>query len=455
MSDAFDTWARVREELRAAVDEGAFELWLAPLEPRLVDGPRLVLAAPDAKRRWVADRFGRILARCAESVLGPEASVEIVGASDAPVEAAPEHPGLDPLGRPEFNPKLTFDQFVIGDANRLAHAAALAVAELPGTAYNPLFVYGPPGVGKTHLLQSIANYLTAYGPGLRVRYTTAERFTNEFVDAVRTRDVDRFKGSYRHNDVLLIDDVQFLESKAKTEEEFFHTFNALYDAGAQIVLTSDRLPRDLNALADRLRERFESGLVTDIRSPDRAMRLAILRKRAQHDGLVLAPDVLEAIAARITDNVRLLEGALIRVVAYGSLTRRELSAGLADEVLAGLYPSAPRAGERGAAGGDRVPRVVTIERIQHAVCDRFGITHDELLSTSRAARLAWPRQVAMYLAREQTEASLPAIGAAFGGRNHTTVLHAVRRTEQRIAGDHEAFDAVHALTRLLRADSSG
>ena len=452
MPDAFDTWTRVREELRGAVDEGAFELWLAPLEPRLVEGPRLVLAAPDAKRRWVADRFARVLARCAESVLGPEASVEIIGASDAPAEtAAAEHPGLDPLGRPEFNPKLTFDQFVIGDANRLAHAAALAVAELPGTAYNPLFVYGPPGVGKTHLLQSIANYLTAYGPGLRVRYTTAERFTNEFVDAVRTRDIDRFKGSYRHNDVLLIDDVQFLESKAKTEEEFFHTFNALYDAGAQIVLTSDRLPRDLNALADRLRERFESGLVTDIRSPDSAMRLGILRKRAQHDGLVLAPDVLDAIAARITDNVRLLEGALIRVVAYASLTRRELSAALAEEVLAGLYPNAPRAGEGAAA----VPRALTIDRIQHAVCDRFGITHEELLSTSRAARLAWPRQVAMYLAREQTEASLPAIGAAFGGRNHTTVMHAVRRTEQRIAGDREAFDAVHALTRLLRADTSG
>ena len=448
-TDAFDTWTRVREQLRGAVDEGAFELWLAPLEPRSLEGSRLVLAAPDAKRRWIADRFARILARSAQEVLGPQATVEILGASEA---ATPAESGLDPRGRPELNPKLTFDQFVIGDANRLAHAAALAVAELPGTAYNPLFVYGPPGVGKTHLLQSIANYLGAYGPGLRVRYTTAERFTNEFVDAVRTRDVDRYKGSYRGNDVLLIDDVQFLESKAKTEEEFFHTFNALYDAGAQIVLTSDRLPRDLNALADRLRERFESGLVTDIRSPDRAMRLGILRKRAQHDGLVLGPEVLDTIAGRITDNVRLLEGALIRVVAYASLTRRPLSAELADEVLAGLYPNARRVGESGVSGP---PRAVTIERIQLAVCERFGITHEELLSASRAARLTWPRQLAMYLAREQTEASLPAIGAAFGGRNHTTVMHAVRRTQQRIASDREAFDAVHALTSHLRADTSG
>ena len=452
MPDAFDTWTRVREDLRRAVDEGAFELWLAPLEPRLVEGARLVLAAPDAKRRWVADRFARVLQRSAEAVLGPEATVEVVGASDDPPPAPGAGPGLDPRGRPELNPKLTFDQFVIGDANRLAHAAALAVAELPGTAYNPLFVYGPPGVGKTHLLQSIANYLEAYGPGLRVRYTTAERFTNEFVDALRTRDVERFKGAYRANDVLLIDDVQFLESKAKTEEEFFHTFNALYDAGAQIVLTSDRLPRDLASLADRLRERFEAGLVTDIRAPDRAMRLGILRKRAQHDGIVLpTPDVLEAIAGRITDNVRLLEGALIRVVAYASLTRRELSAELADEVLAGLYPNAPRAGD----GVGPLPRALTIERIQAAVCERFGITRDELLSTSRAARLAWPRQVAMYLAREQTEASLPAIGAAFGGRNHTTVMHAVRRTEQRIADDREAYEAVRALTALVRADTSG
>jgi chromosomal replication initiator protein len=441
--DAADTWSRVQGELRRAVEPAAYDLWLAALRLRALDGERLVVEAPDDKRRWVADRFARVLQTCAAVVLGPDATVDVVPASAA--AAGPPDAGLDEHGRPELNPKLTFDQFVIGDANRLAHAAALAVAELPGTAYNPLFIYGPPGVGKTHLLHSIANYLGAYEPGLRVRYTTAERFTNDFLAAIQARDVERFKGKWRRNDVLLIDDVQFLERKAKTEEEFFHTFNALYDAGAQLVLTSDSPPRDLVALEDRLRERFESGLVTDIGAPCHAMRVAILRKRAQHDQLhVPDDDVLAAIAGRMLDNVRALEGALIRVVAFASLTRRPLTPALADEVLANLYPSSPRPGTRAPAP--------TIERIQATVCDHFGLDRDELLSASRTARVAWPRQVAMYLAREHTEASLPAIGAAFGGRNHTTVLHAVKRTEQRIADDTDAYEAIQAVTARLRAD---
>jgi chromosomal replication initiator protein len=447
--DTAETWSRIQSELRRAVDGAAYELWLAPLTPREIDGAVLVLAAPDERRRWVADRFGRVLQTCAAVVLGPEAVVEVVAASD---EAAPVagDSGLDEHGRPGLNPKLTFDQFVIGDANRLAHAAALAVAELPGTAYNPLFIYGPPGVGKTHLLQSIANYLIAYGPGLRVRYSTAERFTNEFVAAAQTRDMERFKGRYRANDVLLVDDVQFLESKTRTEEEFFHTFNALQDAGAQLVLSSDRLPRDMGKLEDRLRERFEAGLVTDIAPPDLQMRVAILRKRADHDGLdIRDPGVLVAIAERITQNVRLLEGALIRVVAYASLTRQPLTASAAEDVLDSLYPRA----SPGPGTSRKAP--LTIVDVQDAVCERFGITREELLSASRTARLAWPRQVAMYLAREHTSETLPAIGAAFGGRNHTTVMHAVRRTEERMSSDGEAYEAVRDLTARLRADRDG
>ncbi len=454
--EAADTWSRVQAELQRAVEPASYDLWLAPLRLRAVDGTRLVVEAPDDRRRWIAGRFARVLRSAATTVLGPDATVAVVGSSSpdtgaaspsptSPRAAAPAEPGLDDLDRPELNPKLTFDQFVIGDGNRLAHAAALAVAELPGTAYNPLFVYGPPGVGKTHLLQSIANYLVAYEPAMRVRYTTAERFTNEFLQAIQTRDVERFKGRWRTNDVLLIDDVQFLESKAKTEEEFFHTFNALYDAGAQVVLTSDSPPRDLQALEDRLRERFESGLVTDITAPCHATRVAILRKRAHHDGIEMPDDaVLDAIAGRLLDNVRALEGALIRVVAYASLTRRTLTADLADEVLANLYPSTPRPGTRAQAP--------TIERIQEAVCDHFGLRRDELLSGSRAARVAWPRQVAMYLSREHTQASLPAIGAAFGGRNHTTVMHAVKRAEQRMAAEGDAYEAIQAVTARLRAD---
>ena len=438
---AADTWSRVQGELRRAVDPAAYSAYLEPLSLRGIDGDVLVLEAPDDQRRWIADRFARVLQTCAAAVMGPDATVDVRAASSGPPGERPAAGGEE-LG---LNPKLTFDQFVIGDGNRLAHAAALAVAELPGTAYNPLFIYGPPGVGKTHLLQSIANYLVAYEPAMRVRYTTAERFTNEFLAAIQTRDVERFKGTWRGNDVLLIDDVQFLERKAKTEEEFFHTFNALYDAGAQVVLTSDSPPRDLAALEDRLRERFEAGLVTDISAPSHAVRVAILRKRAQYDDLAMPDDaVLDVIAGRMLDNVRALEGALIRVVAYASLTRRPVTTDLAEQVLAGLYPSAPQPGTRAAAP--------TIERIQQAVCEHYGLTREELLSTSRAARIAWPRQLAMYLAREHTQASLPAIGAAFGGRNHTTVMHAVRRAEQRMTAEADVYDDVQSVTTRLRAD---
>ena len=302
-----------------------------------------MLAAEPAVRAWIDSRFGRHLGDAAANVLGDGAEVELVADGHA---AAPAHDrtmlsgAWTPPDEDALSPKLTFDQFVIGDCNRFAHAAALAVAELPGQAYNPLFIYGPPGVGKTHLLHSIGNYVRRFGEGLTVRATTTEQFTSDFVTAVRTGGLDAFKGRFRRADVLLIDDVQFLESKVKTEEEFFHTFNALHEAGSQLVLTSDRLPRDLDALEDRLRERFEAGLVADIGAPDRAVRLAVLRKRVQHDGIDLAePEALDVIADRVTDNVRALEGALIRVVAFHSLTGRRLDAALAAEVLDGLYPA--------------------------------------------------------------------------------------------------------------------
>jgi chromosomal replication initiator protein len=329
---------------------------------------------------------------------------------------------------------------VIGDSNRLAHAAALAVAEMPGLAYNPLFICGPPGLGKTHLLNSIGNYVTAYGAGATVRYTTAEAFTNHFLGALHGHDVDSFKAAYRGVDVLLVDDVQFLQAKARTEQEFFHTFNALHQAGAQIVLTSDRLPRDLGELEERLRERFEAGLVTDVRAPDLSTRLAILRKRVQQDAVgELDEAALELIAERVTDNVRALEGALIRVVAFGSLTGRPATAELTAEVLDGLYP-------------DHRPRTrsMTVREIQEQTADAFGISVQALVSSSRSGAVAWPRQVAMYLARELTDQTLPAIGRAFGGRNHTTVLHACKRTAERIAGDADAFETVRRLTETLR-----
>ena len=310
---------------------------------------------------------------------------------------------------------------------------------MPGLAYNPLFICGPPGLGKTHLLNSIGNYVTAYGGGTTVRYTTAEAFTNHFLAALHGKDIDRFKAAYRGVDVLLVDDVQFLQAKARTEEEFFHTFNALHEGGAQIVLTSDRLPRDLGELEARLRERFEAGLVTDVRAPDPATRLTILRKRVQQDRIAdIDPAALQLIADRVTDNGRALEGALVRVVAFGSLTGRAVTAELADEVLAGLYPELRRR-----------RRPATVTEIQERTAEAFGVSVEALVSASRAGNLAWPRQVAMYLARELTDQTLPAIGRAFGGRDHTTVLHAYKRTAERIAGDPDAFDVVRRLTELL------
>ncbi|MEA2219863.1 MAG: chromosomal replication initiator protein [Solirubrobacteraceae bacterium] len=439
-------WASIRTELRGAVPDATFEIWLAPLTARAVVDGTLVLAAPDEIRSWVADRFACVLQRCAAAVLGPQTTVEVVAPGAPIAAAAPTRPGLDtPCDEPEFHPKLTFDQFVIGDSNRFAHAAALAVAELPGQAYNPLFLYGPPGLGKTHLLHAIGNYIRAHGGGLRVRSTTAERFTNEFVAALHARDVDDFKARFRDTDVLLIDDVQFLQRKAKTEEEFFHTFNALHETGSQLVLTCDRLPADMAALEARLLERFQAGLVAELSPPDLATRLAILRKRVQHDGIALADEgALHAIAHRITSNARALEGALIRVVAYHSLTRRPIDVELANEVLAGLYP-----------GARPSPEPLTIARVQELTCDAFAISREELLSSGRSGRIAWPRQVAMYLARRHTGETLPAIGRQFGGRNHTTVMYACRRAGERIASDPEAHAVVRELERRLAHRDQG
>jgi chromosomal replication initiator protein len=433
-------WRLIRDELRRAVPDSTWHQWLEPLNARRSQDGTILVDAPAELRPWVAKRYGRLLQACTASVLGPDAHVRLAAPGETLAELPEQRSHAGARG-PEttFNPRHTFDQFVIGDSNRLAHAAALAVAEMPGLAYNPLFICGPPGLGKSHLLNSIANYVTAYSPDATIRYTTAEAFTNHFLGALRGDDVEVFKAAYRGVDVLLVDDVQFLQQKTKTEQEFFHTFNALHQAGAQIVLSSDCQPRDLGALELRLRERFEAGLVTDVRPPDPATRLAILQKRVQQDDIgTIDPAALEHIADRVTDNVRSLEGALVRAVAFGSLTGRPVTADLAGEVLAGLYP---QLGKRSAT--------LTVTDIQERTAEAFGISVDALLSTSRAGTVAWPRQLAMYLARELTAQSLPSIGRAFGGRNHTTVLHAYRRTAKRIAADPNAFEAVRRITQSL------
>ena len=354
------TWRELRAELRRAVGESTYEIWLEPLELVAIRDGTLLIDAPSATQSWLSKRFGRVLENCARKVLGNDIEVELSshgverpGQTSGPPEALNLDAGA-------LNPRYSFEQFIIGDGNRLAHAASLAVAELPGQAYNPLFLHAPPGLGKTHLLHAIGNYVRAFGGGARVRYTTVESFTNQFIHALGSRSLDRFKRAYRDADVLLIDDVQFLASKAKTEEEFFHTFNAVYETGRQLVLTCDRLPRQLVSVEERLRDRFESGLVAVIRPPDFATRVAILRKRAKLDHIEIEDEtVLELIAERVTDNVRALEGALIRVVAYHSLTHLPIDVRLAETVLDEIHPrqrACPALDRRDSGGGGHTVR---------------------------------------------------------------------------------------------------
>jgi chromosomal replication initiator protein len=456
-------WSRVQAQLALVVDEPTYRIWLEPLRPVELLEHTLVIEAPEHTCRWTKERFGNVIHASVELTLGTGVKTELIGVQErarqahAQTAAGPDAPGHSrgrrqtaaqhPPAAPEHadplrNPRLTFDQFVIGDSNRLAHAAALTVAEMPAHAYNPLFICGPPGIGKTHLLSSIANLLLTHNPELTVRCTTGESFTNEFLGALTQGHTDAFKLRFRDVDVLLVDDVQFLERKARTEEEFFHTFNALHDSGRQLVLTSDRPPRDLQDLEDRLRERFQAGLVADVQAPDLTTRLAILRKRVQHDDIPLSDErVLDLIAERVQSNVRALEGALIRTIAFSSLTGRELTLDVALEVLDGLYPQA--------SSTTRATR--TVADIKSATCQLFGLTHDELVSSSRSTRVSMPRQLAMYLARELTDESLPAIGRHFGGRDHTTVMHACRRTSARIEADTSTRQTVEKLERELGA----
>jgi chromosomal replication initiator protein len=440
-------WREISAELRRMVGESTYDIWLAQLKIKAWDGTVLQLEAPPATQAWVAKRFGRILEACARAVLGSAATVVVAGVS---ADARSRPPGATAAGRSQlaantaepFNPRYSFDQFIIGDGNRLAHAAALAVAEYPGQAYNPLFLHAPPGLGKTHLLHAIGNYACAFGAGATVRYTTVESFTNHFITALGARSLDRFKRAYRDADILLIDDVQFLASKAKTEEEFFHTFNSLYETGRQLVLTCDRLPRQLTGVEERLRERFESGLVADIAPPDFATRVAILRKRAALDQVDLADDaVLKLIAERVTDNIRALEGALIRIVARHSLTGTSpLDLDLARKVLDTIHP------DRRSAGSE----VLSVASIQQTVASYFDLSVAELTSAGRSARVAWPRQLAIHLVRELTDASLTAIGEAFGGRNHATVVHACKRVSLRVTESQQAASDLDELASSIR-----
>jgi chromosomal replication initiator protein len=407
-------WQAVSERLRASVPDATFKLWLEPLRAAAISDATLYIKAPEGIRAWVERRYAGMIEQAVAGVSG-----EIRGVSFTAAEAANEPENAPTV---DLNPSYTFERFVIGEGNRLAHAAALAVAEAPAEAYNPLFLHGPPGLGKTHLLAAIANYLGDGAPQLNVRYATAESFTNEFVAALRASGAEAFKRRYRDLDVLLIDDVQFLAGKRHTEEEFFHTFNALYEAGSQLVLSADRMPSELSTFEERLRSRFEWGLTVAVDQPNLATRLIVLRRLVQEAGIEVADDdALETLAHRIDANVRHLRGGLTRVLAHASLRSRPVSSELVEEII----PAQAK------------PRLGIVKQIQAAVAERFELEPAVLSSASRAAAPLRARQLAMYLCRETTDLSLLQIGRSFGGRDHATVLNSIRRIEQRQKDDPE------------------
>ena len=432
-------WERIRLELRRDVPDFKFHIWLEPLELAGIDGETLFVRAPDHIRTWVRDRYLPLVRTAAARGYSPNVVVQIVDEQWQPAETSAALVERQP-DDDNLNPKYTFEQFVIGKGSRFAHAAALSVAELPGQAYNPLFIHGRPGLGKTHLLHAIGNYVRRYGSGLTVRYATVEQFTNEFVDAVRARNTQSFKERFRGVDVLLLDDVQFLADKARTEEELFHTFNELHDSGRQLVMTSDRSPSELNDVADRLGERFGSGLVVPIEPPDFHVRRAILEKRARLDSVEASPDLVSEIAGRVTTSVRALEAALIQVVAYASLRGEPPTPDIARKLLDKLGP-------------DRRSAKPSVEDVLVATASLYGLTSKELIARDRRPNVAQARKVAIYLSRELTGKSLPEIGRRVGGRDHSTILAAVRSLSGDIERDSDLAQSVDKLKRQLATPS--
>jgi chromosomal replication initiator protein len=440
-------WEKVLGRLKDTLNETTFQTWFGEAEAGgLGDGVFTVVVPNDFTREWIEEHFIAFLRSAASEAHGSELRIAFRVREESPRTGEPTPFGgamrEEPVRSGETavtNPKYTFDLFVIGSSNRFAHAAALAVAEAPAQAYNPLFIYGGTGLGKTHLLQAIGAYVTQHSKGMTCRYVTSETFVNDFINSLRDKRIEGFKQRYRTYDVLLVDDIQFFEGKERIQEEFFHTFNALYEAGRQIVISSDRPPTEIATLEERLRSRFQWGLITDIQPPDLETRIAILRKKVTTDGIAIAdPEVLTFIAGRVSTNIRELEGALTRVVAFSSLTGLPLTVDLAGEVLRDLFPQ-----------GDAVP-AVTIGKIQEAVSGCFGLTVAELVSPRRSQAVAYPRQVAMYLARELTDSSLPKIGKEFGGRDHTTVIHATTKITRLISEDRSVYNLVQDLTARIK-----
>jgi len=408
-------WENILDRLKNEISRPSFETWLA--SSRLIDFTNNTLTISvtnDFARDWLESRYANLIKSTVQNYLNAPVSLKFVSDENQIMDNAINNRmsyGTFGTYSNKLNPKYTFDTFVIGNGNRFAHAAALAVAESPAKSYNPLFIYGGSGLGKTHLMHAISHVIIKNFPTMKLLYVTGEQFTNEMIDSIRYEKQVEFRNTYRKIDVLLIDDIQFLAGKEGTQEEFFHTFNALYEANKQIIISSDRPPKEIPTLEERLRSRFEWGLTTDINPPDYETRIAILRKKAQLESITVPDEINSFIATHIHSNIRELEGALSKITAYSMLTNQPITLELAQEVLKDMIPQ-------------KNQKVITVDMIQQAVADQYRLNIQELKQKKRTRAVAFPRQVAMYLCRELTDMSLPQIGEKFGGRDHTTVLHA-------------------------------
>jgi len=436
-------WGEALKIIKKQLNTPTFKTWFENTSPVQIEGDNIFISAQNSfAKDWLESRYSSLISDALFQVLGEELHIKVVVKDAEQLTISQDDiksTRADFKSPPHaLNSKYTFDSFVIGGSNRFAHAAALAVAEVPSKAYNPLFIYGGVGLGKTHLLHAIAHYAINHHPNLKIKYVSSEKFTNDFINSIRDKDkIAGFQKRYRDNDILLVDDIQFLENKEATQEEFFHTFNTLYEANKQIVLSSDRPPKDIATLEDRLRSRFEWGLITDIQPPDLETRIAILSKKAQMEKLSVQKEILEFVASRIQSNIRELEGALIRIIAFSSLTKEPLTLSLAEQVLKDIFPN-------------RASRPISIQTIQSEVCRYFNIPKPQLVGNKRSHDVVYPRQVAMYLARELTDLSLPKIGEEFGGRDHTTVMYANTKISKMISTQREVYNQIQELTNRIK-----
>ncbi len=444
-ASAKELWGEALSVIQQRVPKPSFDAWFRPLTLEGVEDGRVRVLIPNRFfKEWFEDHYVGLLKSTLEDLLFTKVEVNLrLPDSEAAAAAAREEATRRPPRRPRedsgqfINPRYTFETFVVGSSNQFAHAASLAVAEQPSKAYNPLFLYGGVGLGKTHLLHAIGHLVMSRDPRMRISYVSSEKFTNDLINAIRFDTTVEFRNRYRSLDILLIDDIQFIAGKERTQEEFFHTFNALYESGKQIVISSDSLPREIPTLEERLRSRFEWGLIADIQVPDLETKAAILRRKSQAEGVRLPDEVSLYIAKNVKSNIRELEGSLVRIMAYAHLTKREINLALAEEVLKELR--------------DDDARAITMPSIQKAVADYYNVHVEDLKSRARNRGVVVPRQVAMYLCRRHTHKSFPEIGEAFGGKDHTTVIHAVDKVERRIKVEEQLRKQVGDLVALITA----